>query len=127
MLTVARSNIVNDGALVAFRPGVPVERQLRAGSGSSVESAGSCALVAVDIVGTGGGGLNKSVVLVQGSPASCLRPRIGRAVEPHRVSALSPGTVAADIPDMAVGRCCVKKGGDDAENECCGKHVVVKV
>nr|GFD53383.1 hypothetical protein [Tanacetum cinerariifolium] len=63
-------DVVDDRALVAIRPGVPVEGQLGAGSGAGVESAGGRALVADDVVSAGRSRLDETIVLVQGGPAS---------------------------------------------------------
>lgn len=49
-LTVAGSDVVDDGALVAVRPGVPVEGQLRASSNIGIKPCCGRTLVAVDVV-----------------------------------------------------------------------------
>jgi hypothetical protein len=66
-------NVVNDGALVALRPGVPLESDgATSGNNSSVGS-GSSTLVADDVGGTESGRLNEAVVLVLGRPANGVR------------------------------------------------------
>ena len=73
-VTVARSDVVDDGALVAVGPGVPVEGQLGASCDVGVEPGGGRALVAVDVVGAQGSGLDEPKILVQRIPTSSLWP-----------------------------------------------------
>lgn len=101
LLTVARSNIVYDGALVGVGPGVPVEGQLRSGSDVGVEPSGSRALVAVDVVSAQGSRLDESKILVQGIPARCLWSRVRWGVVPYWVGALGPDVVGSDTTNKA--------------------------
>jgi len=71
-VTIAWSDIVNDGALVCIWPGVPVELQVSTSGDTSVLLASSRALVTVDVVSASSSRLNKAIVLVQGVPTSSL-------------------------------------------------------
>jgi hypothetical protein len=122
-LTVAWSDVVDDRALVAVRPSVPVEGQLRASSYIRVKP-GSCrTLVTVDIVSAQGGRLDEAKVLVQRVPTSSLGPRIRWGVVPHRIGTLGPDVVGSDAAYEAVRRCGVEQSGDSAEDEYRRKHL----
>lgn len=113
--------------MVALGPGVPVECERGAGGDVGVESAGGCALVAVDVVGGQGCGLDEAKVLVQRVPTCCLRPRVCGRVVPYWVRAFGPYSVGADAAYEAVGSYGVEKSGDGAEKECSGDHFVGRV
>lgn len=66
-----RGNVVDDWALVAVGPCVPVQRQRVAGVGSDVAGIGQAALVARDVCRLERGGLDEAIVLVQSLPAGC--------------------------------------------------------
>ena len=76
----ALGEIVDDRAMVALRPGVPLQGDGRAGCDGDLGRAGGRALVAGDVRRAEGVGRDEAVVLVQCEPAGALR--LGRGVVP---------------------------------------------
>ena len=87
-----------------------------------VESSGGRALVAVDVGGPDGGGLNEANVLVQGVPACCLGTTVGGVVVPDGVGSVGEFAIDGDPGDEAVSRRGVQKDGGGAEEEDGGVH-----
>lgn len=115
--TIARSNIVDDGALVAVWPGVPVEGKLRASDDIGVEPSSSRALVTGDLVSAQRSRLDKTKVLVQGIPTRSLRPGVRRRIVPHRIRTIGPYFVGSDTTNETMGRYSVEEGGSSAQEE----------
>ena len=102
-LTIARCDVVDDGPLVAVRPGVPLEFNSVSSVGARIETSSSSALVAVDVCCPNGVWLNETEVLVQGVPSCCLGTRIFGVVVPDRVGAFGRCAPDVDVLHEAVG------------------------
>lgn len=107
------SDVVNDGAVVRLGPGVPLESDRATSSNAGSVGGGSSTLVADDVGGASGVGLNEAVVLVAGRPANS----VGGGTVGESTSVLS--AVSNDGGDVAVS---VDGRGHGNNGEDLGKH-----
>jgi hypothetical protein len=115
--TVARCDVVDDRALVAVGPCVPLKLDRVSGVDVGVETAGRGTLVAVYICGASGCGLDETNVLVQRVPACGLGTTFFREVVPNRIRAVGENPLDVDSFDEAVGGYGVEKDGNGAEEK----------
>lgn len=126
--TGIRGNVVDDGPLVRVGPGVPVKGDAITSVDADKALGSGGGLVAGNVGGAEGGGLNESEILVERVPTSGGRTLSGRRVEPDGVGTSSPdAAVAVDShsTDKAVSRDQLGDVGRKAEQSSEGLHVEI--
>lgn len=103
-VSVARGEVVNDGAVVRLRPGVPLKSHGATSGHNGVVARGSGLLVANDVGITEGIGFDEAVVLVGGRPAD----GIGRCSMRNATAVLD--AIGDDSLDVTVGEGTTGKG-----------------